>query len=110
MIPTSRFTFKNVEVLDANEGAFIVGNQMISQNSIELRAQEGGKIKVGQVDFAKIKTVTIVEASDWLPLKKFTLLQERIFEGRISKPKKRLLELLLQAKPTSMPQKRQILK
>ena len=37
--------FKNVAIIDANEGAYIVGNAMISQNKIELRAQEGGRIK-----------------------------------------------------------------
>ena len=82
--------FKNVEVLDANEGAFIVGNQMISQNSIELRAQEGGKIKVGmQVDFAKIKTVTggIVEASGLATTQEIYITTGGIFEGKDLKTK-----------------------
>ena len=58
--------FKSIDIIDANEGSYIVGNEMISQNTIELRAQEGGKIKVGlEVNHTKIKAVTggIVEAS-----------------------------------------------
>ena len=59
--------FKNIDVIDANEGSYIVGNEMISQNTIELRAQEGGKIKVGlELNHTKIKAVTggIIEGRD----------------------------------------------
>ena len=58
--------FKNIDVIDANEGAQIVGNEMITQNTLELRAQEGGQIKVGlMLGHTKIKAVTggIIEAS-----------------------------------------------
>ena len=77
--------FKSIDILDVNEGSYIVGNEMISQNTIELRAQEGGKIKVGlEVNHTKIKAVTggIVEASGVSKSQDITLSSGGIFEGR----------------------------
>ncbi|MEZ4874527.1 MAG: head GIN domain-containing protein [Flavobacteriaceae bacterium] len=77
--------FKNIDAIDANEGAFIVGNEMISQNTIELRAQEGGRIRVGlKANHTKIKAVTggIVEASGISKTQEITLNTGGIFEGR----------------------------
>ena len=39
--------YKNLEVIDGNEGAKIVGNELIEQDKIELRAQEGAILKIG---------------------------------------------------------------
>lgn len=39
--------YKTLDIIDANEGATVVGNELIEQDNIELRAQEGGKIQVG---------------------------------------------------------------
>lgn len=51
--------YRHLDVVDSNEGAKIVFNEMIEQDEIELRAQEGGRIRAGiDVDFAKIKSVT----------------------------------------------------
>ena len=77
--------FKNIDVIDANEGAQIVGNEMISQNTIELRAQEGGQIKVGlMLSHTKIKAVTggIVEASGISKSQEIVLNSGGVFEGR----------------------------
>lgn len=77
--------FKNIDVIDANEGAYIVGNEMITQNMIELRAQEGGRIKVGlELNHTKIKAVTggIVEASGISKSQEITLNSGGVFEGR----------------------------
>lgn len=77
--------FKNIDIIDANEGANIVGNEMISQNTIELRAQEGGRIKVGlDLNHTKIKAVSggIVEASGISKSQEITLNSGGIFEGR----------------------------
>lgn len=77
--------FKNIDVIDANEGSYIVGNEMISQNTIELRAQEGGKIKVGlELNHTKIKAVTggIIEASGVSKSQEIILNSGGIFEGR----------------------------
>ncbi len=58
--------FTNISIIDANEGSIIVVNNLIEQNKIELRSQEGAKIKVGiKVNTAIIKTISggIVEVS-----------------------------------------------
>lgn len=39
--------YKNLEVIDGNEGAKIIGNELIEQDKIELRAQEGAILKIG---------------------------------------------------------------
>ncbi len=77
--------FKNIDVIDANEGSYIVGNEMISQNTIELRAQEGARIKVGlELNHAKIKAVSggIIEASGISISQEIVLSSGGIFEGR----------------------------
>lgn len=77
--------FKNIDIIDANEGAYIVGNEMITQNTIELRAQEGGRIKVGlELNHTKIKAVTggIIEASGISKSQEIVLNTGGIFEGR----------------------------
>ncbi len=77
--------FTNIDIIDANEGAYIVGNEMIEQNSIELRAQEGGRIKVGlAVENTKVKAVTggIVEVSGAGTNQEIKLNTGGIFEGR----------------------------
>lgn len=77
--------FKSIRVIDANEGSYIVGNQMIEQDHIELRAQEGGRIKVGlMVDDTKIKAVSggIVQVSGLSKRQDIKLNSGGIFEGR----------------------------
>ena len=39
--------YTTLDVIDGNEGAIIVGNELISQESIELRAQEGANLIIG---------------------------------------------------------------
>lgn len=77
--------YKSLEIIDANEGAYITSNELIKQNMIELRSQEGGKIKVGlDVNFTKIRAVTggIVEASGLSKSQEIKLNTGGIFEGR----------------------------
>lgn len=77
--------YRNLDVVDSNEGAKIVFNEMIEQDEIELRAQEGGKIKAGiDVDFAKIKAVTggVVEASGLAKKQTINLNTGGIFRGQ----------------------------
>jgi hypothetical protein len=38
--------FTNVDIIDANEGAFISSNDTFNQYELELKAQEGGQIKL----------------------------------------------------------------
>ncbi|MCW5519922.1 DUF2807 domain-containing protein [Aureitalea sp. L0-47] len=77
--------FTNIDVIDANEGAYIVSNETIEQNTIELRAQEGGRIKVGlNTNHTKIRAVTggIIEAAGTSTSQEITLNTGGIFEGR----------------------------
>lgn len=51
--------YKNIEVIDVNEGAYVSSDAVFQQHTIELRAQEGGFIKVPlDVSEIKIKAVT----------------------------------------------------
>lgn len=51
--------YKHLDIVDSNEGSKIVFNEMIEQDEIELKAQEGGRIRAGiDVDYAKIKAIT----------------------------------------------------
>jgi hypothetical protein len=77
--------FTKIDVIDANEGSYIVSNETINQNTIELRSQEGGRIKVGlNINHAKVRAVTggIVEASGISKSQEITLNTGGIFEGR----------------------------
>lgn len=51
--------YKNIEVIDANEGSFVQSEDIIERYKIELRAQEGAVIKVNlNSSEVKIKGVT----------------------------------------------------
>ncbi|MDC8005101.1 DUF2807 domain-containing protein [Aureisphaera galaxeae] len=77
--------FKEIETIDANEGSQIVASAMIEQEEIELKAQEGGRIKVGlQVDRTKVRAVTggIVQASGLSKSQEIKINTGGVFEGR----------------------------
>jgi hypothetical protein len=77
--------YTHIDVIDANEGSRIVTNSMIEQNTIELRAQEGGQIKAGlKVNHAKLKAVTggILEVSGAANSQEVVLSTGGIMEGR----------------------------
>ena len=77
--------YTHLDVIDGNEGAKIVGNELISQNSIELRAQEGARIKIGmEVENVDVRAVTggIVEASGIATNQVVVLNTGGVFEGR----------------------------
>ena len=51
--------YTNIDVIDANEGAVISSSNTIKQFEIDLRAQEGGKIKVDlEVNYTNVKSVS----------------------------------------------------
>lgn len=82
--------FNDLRTIDANEGAYIVANEMIEQRQIELKSQEGGRIKVGlNVENTTVKAVTggIVEASGLSKMQTIKLGTGGIFEGRDLKTK-----------------------
>jgi hypothetical protein len=58
--------YNNLEIIDGNEGAEITSNELIEQERIEIKMQEGARIKVGlQVQEVKLRAVTggVIEAS-----------------------------------------------
>ncbi|MEX0290483.1 MAG: head GIN domain-containing protein [Flavobacteriaceae bacterium] len=77
--------YTDLDVIDANEGAKIVCNELVEKNSIELKAQEGAKIRIGMnVENVDIRAVTggIVEASGTATNQFIVLNTGGIFEGR----------------------------
>jgi hypothetical protein len=77
--------YTDLRIIDANEGARIIGNEQLVQDRIELRAQEGAQIEIGlSVQDAKIRAVTggIVTASGIATNQEITLNTGGIFEGR----------------------------
>lgn len=76
--------FTSIETIDANEGSYIVANEMIEQDRIELRSQEGARIKVGlSVDYTKIKAASggVVQASGLSKYQEISINTGGIFEG-----------------------------
>lgn len=77
--------FTKLDLIDANEGSFVVANEMISQRKIELRAQEGATIKVGlETTHTEVRSVTggIVKTSGISEIVDVVLLTGGIYEGR----------------------------
>ncbi|OQD43860.1 chaperonin [Croceivirga radicis] len=77
--------YKDIDVIDGNEGAKIVCNELIEQNRIELRTQEGARIIAGlDVEYAEMRAVTggILEVSGLAENQTVTLNTGGIFEGR----------------------------
>ena len=64
--------YKHLDVVDSNEGAKIVFTEMIKQDEIELRAQEGGRAGI-DVDYARIKAITGGEIEAFGMAKKQTI-------------------------------------
>lgn len=77
--------YTNLIVIDANEGAQIVANELMEQNVVELRTQEGGKIKVGlKVNAVKARAVTggIIETSGQAKVQEISVYTGGIYEGK----------------------------
>ncbi len=77
--------YKHIDVIDGNEGAKIVCNELIKQDHLELRSQEGAQIKAGlDVVDLEVRAVTggIVEASGLAKNQWIVLNTGGIFEGR----------------------------
>ncbi len=77
--------YKNLQVIDGNEGAVITSNELIEQDKIEIKMQEGARVKVGlQVRETLLRAVTggIIEASGQATLQKVKVNTGGIYEGR----------------------------
>lgn len=82
--------YTDVGIIDANEGAQIICNEMIDKNHISLRAQEGAVITIGMdVAVADIRAVTggVVNASGLAESQNVVLNTGGIYEGRDLKTK-----------------------
>lgn len=77
--------YTSVDELDANEGAYIVSRDPIKQNTIELRAQEGGRINLDlEVNHLKVKAVTggSIQAAGTAGSQEISLTTGGIFQGK----------------------------
>ncbi len=77
--------YTSLDVIDGNEGALIVCNELVEQNHIELRVQEGAKIKAGlNVSNLDARAVTggIIEASGLAENQVVVINTGGIFEGK----------------------------
>lgn len=82
--------YTNLDVVDSNEGARIIFNETVEKDRIELKAQEGGLIRIGMdVQHVDVRAVTggIVEASGLAKNQVIVLNTGGIFEGRELKTK-----------------------
>jgi hypothetical protein len=77
--------YNNLEIIDGNEGAEITSNELIEQDEIEIKMQEGARIKVGlQVREANLRAVTggVIEASGMAEQQSVKVNTGGIYEGR----------------------------
>ncbi|MGB5821562.1 MAG: head GIN domain-containing protein [Saonia sp.] len=77
--------YTDLDIIDGNEGAKIVCNELVERDHIELKAQEGARIKIGMdVENVDIRAVSggIVEASGLAKNQVIVLNTGGIFEGR----------------------------
>lgn len=77
--------YKKLDVIDGNEGAKIIGNELIEQHKIELRAQEGALLKIGlDVKKLEVKAVSggIIETKGRAKSQDITINTGGIYEGR----------------------------
>lgn len=77
--------YNNLRVIDGNEGAEIVVNELIEQPKIEIRVQEGAKVKAGiEVENAEMRAVTggIINASGTAKYQNIEVNTGGIYEGK----------------------------
>ena len=77
--------YTTLEVIDGNEGAKIVGNELIEQDKIELRAQEGAILKIGlDVKNLEVRAVSggIIETKGKSKSQDVTINTGGIYQGK----------------------------
>ena len=88
--------YTSIDIIDSNEGAFISSNELIVQDRILLKAQEGARIKVGlDVDNVEIRAVTggIIETRGRANSQNITLTTGGIYEGKDFETKNTLVNI-----------------
>lgn len=77
--------YTDLQIIDGNEGAVITSNELIEQEKIEIKMQEGARVKVGlKVTEAHLRAVTggIIDASGEAVTQKVKVNTGGIYEGR----------------------------
>jgi len=77
--------YNDLKVIDGNEGAEIVVNELIEQPKIEIRVQEGAHVKAGlEVENAEMRAVTggIINASGTAKIQNVEVNTGGIYEGK----------------------------
>lgn len=77
--------YTTLEIIDGNEGAFISSNELIEQDKVTIKVQEGARVKVGlDVDKVEIRAVTggIVETRGRANSQEIVLNTGGIYEGK----------------------------
>ena len=75
----------NLKTIDGNEGSFITSNELIEQDYIELKAQEGARLKIGlDVNKVDVRAVTggIIETRGKGNSQNITLNTGGIYDGK----------------------------
>lgn len=83
--------YTDLKVIDGNEGAYITSNELIEQPQLEIRVQEGARVKAGViVDYLEIKAVTggITEVSGTVDQQNITVNTGGIIENQELKSKR----------------------
>ena len=76
--------YTNIDIIDANEGASIYSDDVFKQFDFELKAQEGGIIKVNlETTYLDVKSVTggIIETNGTVKKQKITMNTGGIYKG-----------------------------
>ena len=77
--------YTTLEIIDGNEGAFINSNELIEQDNISIKVQEGARVKVGlDVDKVEIRAVTggIVETRGRANSQEITINTGGVYKGK----------------------------
>ncbi len=83
--------YTSLETIDGNEGASITSNELMEQEEITIKVQEGARVKVGlDVDKVEIRAVTggIIETKGRANSQEITLNTGGVYEGRSFETKK----------------------
>ena len=82
---TVRLYYKKIDIIDVNEGAYVSSDDIFQQDKIELRAQEGGVIKLQlEVTNVQVKAVTggDIEVSGKVERQDISINTGGIFQGK----------------------------
>ncbi len=77
--------YTSLQIIDGNEGAFITSNELMKQDMVTIKVQEGARVKIGlDVDKVKIRAVTggVIETRGRANSQEITLNTGGVYEGK----------------------------